>query len=170
MLDFLKSALDDLLGLSLEAKDLDPLQTGLRALLIYLAVLAVIRVGHKRFLGKATAFDVVVGIMVGSIASRAINGSAPILPTLVACIVIVAAHAAIAWTAYRSRTFSVLVEGKPVKLVVDGKHRKDELRRRDITEEDLLESMRAHGVADPDEVQLAVLERNGQITVLKRGA
>ena len=72
-----------------------------RAAVIYVAVLAMMRLGHKRFLGKTTAFDVIVGIILGSVASRAINGRAALLPTLGAILVLVALHRLFAHLAFR---------------------------------------------------------------------
>lgn len=66
---------EDLLGLGLDVADVSPLQMALRTVLIYTATLAIVRVGSKRFLSRATAFDAIVAIMLGSIMSRAINGS-----------------------------------------------------------------------------------------------
>jgi hypothetical protein len=72
---------DLLLGLGEEARDLSPWQMAARAVVVYLATLAIVRIGKKRFLSRASAFDVIVGIVIGSIASRAVTGNAPILPS-----------------------------------------------------------------------------------------
>jgi uncharacterized membrane protein YcaP (DUF421 family) len=59
---------------------------------IYIAALLMIRIGEKRFLSKNTVFDVILGIILGSVLSRAINHSAPILPTIGASLMLVALH------------------------------------------------------------------------------
>jgi uncharacterized membrane protein YcaP (DUF421 family) len=56
-------------------------QVALRALIVYIAALIMVRVGEKRFLGKNTAFDVIIGIILGSVVSRAINSTDTILHT-----------------------------------------------------------------------------------------
>ena len=66
--------------------DLSAGQTALRTILIYGVTLIIVRLGSKRFLSKATAFDVIVAIMLGSVMSRGIDGSSPLLPTLVAAL------------------------------------------------------------------------------------
>jgi uncharacterized membrane protein YcaP (DUF421 family) len=170
MWELLSDALDDLLGLTLEASELGALQMALRALLVYIIVLAITRAGHKRFLGKGTAFDVILGILLGSVASRAITGNAPFLPALVACAVLVWLHAAFAWSAFRIPLFSKLIEGKAVPLVVDGKTVPAALRATDVTEEDLDESLRMKGMQALAAVELAQLERSGQISVVKKTA
>ena len=61
----------------------------LRTVVIYVFTLAIVRLGSRRLLSKPSAFDVIVAIMVGSIMSRAINGTAPFVPTMLAGIVLV---------------------------------------------------------------------------------
>ena len=59
--------LEDLLGLGIDVQDVNAIQMALRTVLIYAATLAIMQVGSKRFLSKATAFDAIVAIMLGSI-------------------------------------------------------------------------------------------------------
>ena len=68
------------LGLGLESREINALQMGLRAVVVYVVTVIVVRLGKKRFMGQATAFDVILGIMLGSIVSRAVTGNAPFLP------------------------------------------------------------------------------------------
>jgi uncharacterized membrane protein YcaP (DUF421 family) len=74
--EFFQSAL----GVGLNSNDIDVLQMALRAVIIYVVTICVVRMGKKRFMGGATVFDVILGIIVGSLASRAITGNAPLLP------------------------------------------------------------------------------------------
>lgn len=64
----------------------------LRSAAVYLVALMLVCLGEKRLLGKNTAFDVVIGIILGSVLSRAINGSASLLPTIIAGLVLVGMH------------------------------------------------------------------------------
>jgi uncharacterized membrane protein YcaP (DUF421 family) len=73
----------------------------LRTVVIYLFTLAIVRLGSRRLLSKPSAFDVIVAIMVGSIMSRAINGTAPFVPTMLAGIVLVVMHWLLAALALR---------------------------------------------------------------------
>ena len=57
-------------------------QMSLRAAVVYGATVLIVRMGKKRFMSQATAFDVILSIMLGSMVSRAIAGTAPFLPTL----------------------------------------------------------------------------------------
>lgn len=161
--------LADLLGLGLDVQDVNAIQMALRTVLIYAATLAIVRVGSKRFLSQATAFDAIVAIMLGSIMSRAINGSAPFLPTLAAGVILVGLHWLIATIAYSSDWFGTLVKGNPVLLIKDGNVQKKGLRQTSVSAKDLEEALRIEShVTEPERVQLAYLERNGGISVIPR--
>ena len=69
-----------LLGLGVEPKDLTFVQISLRGVIVFLATLVMIRLGHKRSLSRKTAFDAVLIVILASVLSRAINGSAAFLP------------------------------------------------------------------------------------------
>src|SRR5262245_48286859 len=75
-------------------------QASLRAVLIFVIGLAIMRVASRRFLGRATPFDVMLGFLLGSLLSRAISGTAGFVETVVASLVIVLMHrllATIVW-------------------------------------------------------------------------
>lgn len=161
--------LEDLLGLGIDVQDVNAIQMALRTVLIYAATLAIVRVGSKRFLSQATAFDAIVAIMLGSIMSRAINGSAPFLPTLAAGVILVGLHWLIAAIAYSSDSFGTLVKGNPVLLIKDGNFQEKGLRKTSVSAKDLEEALRIEShVTEPESVQLAYLERNGGISVIPR--
>ena len=161
--------LEDLLGLGLDVADVGPLQMALRTVLIYAATLAIVRVGSKRFLSQATAFDAIVAIMLGSIMSRAINGSAPFLPTLAAGVILVGLHWLIAAIAYSSDWFGTLVKGNAVLLIKNGDVQEKGMRQTSVSAKDLEEALRIEShVTEPERVQLAYLERNGGISVIPR--
>lgn len=80
-------------ALGLDTQQLNSWQMGLRAAIIYLAALIMVRIaGDRRFIGKYAAFDVILSIIFGSTLSRAINGSSAFFPTIFAGFVLVAMH------------------------------------------------------------------------------
>lgn len=158
---------DRALGTGLEAQDLGSAQMALRAVLIYAVTLAFIRLAKKRFLGQASAFDVVVGIIIGSIASRAITGNAPMLPALAACGTIIAVHWLFSGIAVRSHRFGALIKGSSCVLVENGETDGKALRSAHMTERDLEEALRQQGLDELSQVKEARLERNGSVSVIK---
>jgi uncharacterized membrane protein YcaP (DUF421 family) len=156
------------LGVGLEAKDLNVTQMALRAVAIYVAILAIVRLAKKRFLGSATPFDVVVGIIIGSIASRTITGNAPMLPSMAAAAAIVAMHWLFSAAAVRSHGFGSLIKGKSRLLIKDGAADESMLRAVHMTEDDLKEALRQQGVTEVGQVAEARLERDGSVSVVER--
>ena len=161
--------MSDLLGLHLEAKDLTILQVSLRAIIVFVSALIIVRLAHKRFMSKMSAFDVILGFVMSSMLARAINGSAPFLPTLVGGFVLILLHRTISALAFYSDAFGKLVKGEPKTLVENGVRHHDALRSEGISEKDLLEELRLNGNVDSlQRIKNAVLERNGQVSVVKQ--
>ena len=157
----------DLLGLDLEPKDLNLLQMSLRGVIVFGATLVIVRLANKRFLSNMSAFDAILGFMLASVLARAINGSSAFFPTLGVGFVLVLLHRFLGKLAFHSKKFEDLVKGHTNVLVSKGKADEDAMRQHNITQADLYEQMRLHGnVEDMKEVQTAVLERSGEISVV----
>jgi uncharacterized membrane protein YcaP (DUF421 family) len=141
----------------------------LQAAIVYSATLLMVRIGEKRFLGKSTAFDVIIGMILGAMMSRAINGTAPILPTLAAGVTLVGLHWTFAAIALRSDRFNKLLKGKSRLLVMDGEIQWKGMREGLINMGDLLEALRLGGETTTiEDVKEARLERNGAISVIPK--
>lgn len=162
----LEYSVTNLLGVGLARADLSALNMGLRALLIYIIGIILVRVTTERLAGKPTTFDIMIALILGSVISRAINGDAPIMTTLVAAFVLVAVHYIFSVITFYSSKAGIILKGKPTILIEDGKIIWYNLRKSLISENDLLSSLRLKGKSSPKEVKLAVLERNGEISVI----
>ncbi len=166
-MDDLWGMLRPALGLGLDSKELGTAQMALRAGVVYAAMVVAVRLGKKRFMGQATAFDVILGIMLGSLASRAITGNAPLGPTLAAAGALLAMHWAFSALALRWHRFGVAIKGRPVVLVREGRADERAMRAAHLTEHDLHEDLRRRGVGRVEQVAEARLERNGDISVIQ---
>ena len=159
-----------LLGLERDLENVNAGQMALRAMLVYVLALLLVRIGSKRFLSQATAFDVIVAIMLGSILSRAINGSAPIIPTILAGGALVGLHWVFAALAARTSFFGPLVKGEPRLLIKDGQVQEEEMRRAKLSDHDLEQALRLQSrQEDPSRIKRAYLERNGSISIIPFG-
>ena len=160
-------ALEHIIGLGKEATELGAGEMAIRAVIIYIVTLAIVRLGKKRFMGSGTAFDMIVGIMLGSMASRALTGNAPMVPTMAGAAVLVFMHWLFSAIALRSHSFGVLIKGHPRLLVRDGEIDEAMMRKTHMTERDLEEDLRGQGMADTAKVAEARLERSGSVSVVK---
>ena len=162
--DFFRSVL----GVGLDSNDIDVLQMALRAVIIYAVTICIVRLGKQRFMGGATVFDVILGIIIGSVASRAITGNSPLLPAVGAIAVLVGLHWVFSAIAVRSRSFGSLIKGTSDVIIRDGQIDHGNLRKAHMSDGDLEEDLRSAGVADVREVFEARLERSGKLSVIKK--
>ena len=163
------SSFDILLGLGREAGGLTFLQISLRGVVVFAAALVIVRCGDRRFLSQKTAFDAVLGFILASMLARAVNGTAAFFPTLGAGFVLVVLHRVLAYWSRRSHAFGLLIKGRSDVIVRDGTLDEIAARRNRLSEHDVLEDLRLNGsVAETRDVVLAVLERNGHISVVRR--
>lgn len=153
-------------GFDRDLDEVNAVQMALRAVLVYALALVLVRIGSKRFLSQATAFDVIIAIMLGSILSRAVNGSAPFLPTLLASAALVGLHWALAALAYNTSFLGPLVKGVRRLLIKDGQVQEAEMRAAKLSDKDLQQALHAQSLRDPSRVKRAYLERDGSISVI----
>jgi len=135
---------------------------------MYLLLLAIVRGAKKLFLGRATAFDVMLVILIGSTAARAMTGGAPFFPVTLAIVVMVLVHWTFSFLARSSPSFSGLIKGHSTLLVKDGKVQAKQMKDAHISRDDLDEDLRQEGVADVSEALEARLERSGRLSVIKK--
>ena len=156
---------------TLVGRDADPIlwwQMCLRAVIIFVWAVALYRVMPRRAFGSNAALDIVVVVILGSALSRALSGSAPILPTIAATTVLALLYGTLNSLAMRFDLLSRLLKGRRVRLIDDGELDRQALREAQLGRGDLMENLRASGVTHIDEVEAAFLERNGKVTVIRK--
>jgi uncharacterized membrane protein YcaP (DUF421 family) len=144
-------------------------QVAARACTIYFVGLILVRIGKSRMIGRTTALDIILGFILGSILARGITGNASISGTTVAAAVLIASHWFFTSLACRSHRFGNLIKGLDYcPLIINGELQRHTMRRSNLSEHDVMEELRLHGVAKIDEVAAAYKERNGQVSVILR--
>ena len=141
----------------------------LRATAIYALVMVLVRVSGKRAVGQFTPFDLVLLILIGNAVQNGINGGDNSLTgAAIMATTLIALNYGVAFVTSRYRKVEKFVEGEPVVLARNGKLFDHVLRRELVSREDFRESLRMNGVEDVSEVELALLETNGSISVVKK--
>ncbi|GAB3828098.1 DUF421 domain-containing protein [Pontibacter rugosus] len=145
-------------------------QMSVRAVGIFFAALVIIRIGSHRIFGKNTAFDIILGIIYGSVLSRAITGNAPFWPTIAAAFTLVLLHKGLAMLAFSTNIgIGDLIKGKPVLLLKEGELQWHTMRKNSVTESDIKEALRNAGHAPEISSNLtAYLERSGDISIFSK--
>ena len=159
---------DWLFGLSLKSEQLSSWQMCDRALLVYVALIALVRLGKKRSLGRATAFDVVLVIIIGSIAGRAITGGAPLIPALASLLVLIALHWFFSLVSERSTALAPQSKASQRRSSRAARWIAKRCRQAHMSNDDLEEDLREKGVSKVTEVDDAYLERSGRLSVVKK--
>ena len=165
------NAFSDAIGSGNPVQRLSVLEMSLRAALAFFIAVALVRIGPTRLLGRPSAFDAVLTLLLGSILSRAVNGSAPFTQTVVACAVLIALHWLLAAITYYSHAAGRVLKGESVVLVKDGRLDERAMRATTTSRNDLFEALRLNAQTERlEDVRVARLERSGQISVLKDAA
>src|SRR3954466_9934882 len=151
---------ETLLGLSAKAADLTLAQVAVRAFLVYSALIVFARLGKKRFLAQATPLDAILLILIGSIASRGVSGTAPFFTSIIAAACVVALHSVFSFISCRSDRFSHWIKGIPPVLVKDGRIDREAMLNTHMSEGDLDEDLRKKGLRDAAKIAEARLERD----------
>src|SRR5438045_2024907 len=125
-----------LLGPDGKASELTLVNISLRAVLIFIVGLGLVRIGDRRSLSEKTAFDAIFIVLIGSMLSRAINGTAPFFTTIAAGIALMIVHRAFAFGAFKSHWFGKLIKGRPITLVRDGEVDREKMKQALISEHD----------------------------------
>ena len=143
-------------------------QMSIRGVITFMLTLSLIRFGDNRIFGKNSAFDIALGVILGSILSRAITGNAPFLPALLTSFVLVLLHRVLAYLACRTH-IGQIIKGKTYQLVKNGEMLHDQMNHHRITKNDLEEAMRTNGKTTKlEDVEAAFLERSGSISIINK--
>ena len=142
--------------------------TAARAVAVYAVMLAVIRLSGKRTIGSFTAFDFLVALMLGEVVDEIIYGSVSMTQGMVGIGVIVLLHYANSWLTYWDHGFAHLLEGSPTVVLDKGQLHYPGMRAELMNEKDVLSELRLHGVDDLREVKVAIVEPNGNLSVIRQ--
>jgi uncharacterized membrane protein YcaP (DUF421 family) len=152
-----------------EGKDLDSFQMAARAVAVSFGSLVLIRIGGRRAFGQRSPFDYVVAILLGATLSRVIVGASPAIPTALASLVIVLIHRVLGWACVRYPRLEKLLVGAERQVFRGGEFDEKQMSAALITKTDIFETVRQElHQTGLDDVEAAVLERNGQVSLIKK--
>jgi uncharacterized membrane protein YcaP (DUF421 family) len=142
----------------------------LRTAAIYLVALIGLRLAGKREIGQMTVFDLVVLLLIANAVQNAMVGpDTSLTGGVLAAVVLLALNAIVARLRLRWPRLRRMIEGSPTLLVLHGEVLADHLRREGLDQETLEAALREHGVAEVRDVEMAVLEIDGSISVVPAG-
>ena len=145
--------------------------TFLRAIVLYSVVLVVMRLMGKREIGQLQPFELAISIMIADLASIPMTElGIPISNGIIPILGLLTMHLIISLLNMKSIKFRKLICGKPSILMFRGKIDEDVLRKERFTINELEERMRGNNIYSLGDVEYAILETSGQVTIIPKPA
>ena len=141
----------------------------LRSVIIYLFVVLAVRIMGKRQIGELNPHEFVITILISAVATIPIQESSiPLANSLIPIMVFVSLEILESALSIKFPAFGKLLDGQPVYVIKNGKVQKNELDRLRFSIDDLKDALRQKDVFDFAEVENAIVETNGSLSVQKK--
>jgi uncharacterized membrane protein YcaP (DUF421 family) len=141
----------------------------LRSLFSFLFLLIICRILGKQQISQLTFFDYIVGITIGSVAaSLSVDQNIKISNGIASLIVWGFFPMILVFLSLKSHTFATLLAGKPTVLIENGKINEKNLKKMRITLDQLMLNLREQNAFKLSDVELALFETNGKVSVMKK--
>ena len=138
----------------------------IRPILVYAALVFLLRVFGKRELGQLNPFDLVVLLSLSNTVQNAIIGDDnSVSGGIVGAIALLSINYTMAWFKYRSRWFESFIEGKPRTLIENSKIDEDAVKKELLTKEDLDTIAHKQGLDSAEDIEKCVIDPNGSFLV-----
>jgi uncharacterized membrane protein YcaP (DUF421 family) len=142
-----------------------------RTLLLYIVVAAALRLMGKRQVGELQPSELVIAMMISELASIPLaDAGAPMVNILVPIVTLTIAEAVFSFLALKMKFVRKLISGQPTALVQRGEIMEDALRRLRYSLDDLMEELRIGGYANVADVEFAILETNGKLSIIPKSS
>ncbi len=139
----------------------------LRSVAVYFFMIIAVRIFGKKELSQLNTADVILVLLISNAVQNAMVGNnTSLLGGLLAAFVLFLLSFSLKKLMYKSKKFNDFVQDKPEILIHNGKTEYKTLTKLDITSDELEEVMREHGVLHYNEVKLAMLEVDGNISII----
>lgn len=149
---------------------LPPANFIIRAFAVYLFVLILLRIGGKKQMGQMSATEFVAILLISNAVQNSMNGGDnSLLGGMILATALVFLSAVISYVTYKSRFFRSIFEGTPTLLIHNGKLIRKHMLKERLSESELRTLLRKQGVHNIHEIDTAILEADGTLSVIKKG-
>jgi len=140
-----------------------------RAVMVYGFLILILRLSGKRQIGQLAPFDLVLLLVLSNALQNSMNGGDnSVLAGIISATTLVSLNAFVGWLTYKSKKFENFIEGQPRVLIHNGKIYPEALQHEKLTHHELMSAMRSSGCSCMEEVHSAILEPDGQISIVPR--
>lgn len=144
------------------------LNTVFNSVLIYLFILVGIRLLGKKELGQISVADLIFVMLISEVVGNAMLASdESLLGGLIAATTLMLVNKFLKVLTFKSKKFSILMEGRPAVLIRHGELNMKEMRKNRVSVEDLEQAGRQNGIGNISTIALAILEADGKISILE---
>lgn len=145
------------------------LVTFVRTIILYLLVVIVMRIMGKRQIGQLQPFELVVAIMLSELAAVPMqNHGIPLINGIIPIVTLLFLQITLSYLNLKSQRAREIICGKPSIVVENGKILEQELSKLQYSINDLLEQLRAKNYPSVDDVEFAILETSGELSVIPK--
>jgi len=140
-----------------------------RALVLYFIVVVVMRIMGKRQIGQLQPFELAIAIMISELAAVPMQDTGiPLIHGIIPILTLLIAQLLMSFLTLKSIRARAIICGKPTIMIDKGKIKEDALRKELYTLNDLLEQLRINNFPSVADVEYAILETNGQLSVIPK--
>lgn len=140
----------------------------IKTLVLYIFIVVVYRVMGKKEVGKLSIIDLIVSILIAELAAISIEeADRSILTSIIPIVVLVVIQISISFISLKSVSLRKLIDGNPIVIIKDGKLNFKDMTKLRYTIDDLIAQLREQGIKSIEEVNYAVLENNGKLSVFE---
>jgi uncharacterized membrane protein YcaP (DUF421 family) len=143
----------------------------LRTVFVFVLILIITRTVGRRELSSMEPFDLILLVVIGDLVQQGVTqsdysltGATTVIVTMATLVV------ATAYLSFRFKRLRPLLEGEPTLLIADGRVLEGNLRRQRMTVDEVRAEARQQSIGSLDDVRFAVLETNGRLSFITRGA
>jgi uncharacterized membrane protein YcaP (DUF421 family) len=141
----------------------------IRSIIAFILLLVLTRIMGKKQLSQLTFFDYVVGITIGSIAATmSVDKNIQISNGVVSLVIWGVFPIVLGFLGMKSRRFLRLTDGRPSIVIKNGEVLEESMRKNQIAIDELMMLLREKGVFKVDDIEIAILETNGELSVMKK--
>lgn len=143
----------------------------LRAIILYLLVFTVIRLMGKRQISDLQPFDLIFTLLIADLASDPISDtSVPLVYGIIPILALFLLQQLAAFLSLKSEKARTFLAGKPQVVIANGKLQEDVMRSSNYTISDLMEQLRGKDVFEINDVAYAIIETDGNLSIMLRGS
>jgi len=141
----------------------------LRGVIVYVCLIVLLRLTGKRQVGQMAPFDLVLLLVLSNAVQNSMNGGDnSVIGGVISAVTLVGLNWLVGILTFRSKTAEALIEGRPELLIHNGRLFEKALEKSKLTKHELMSALRQAGCESVEDVRCAMLENDGNVSVIPR--